>query len=552
MKKAIEEVEFFLQKHKIEAPIEFPPNPEMGDLAFPCFSSAKKESKNPAVVAKELAEKFKPNKIVEKAQAFGPYVNFFVNRKHLAEEIFAEIIEKKDNYGKKDKNNMTVVIEYSSPNIAKPFHVGHLRPTNIGDALYKIYKFLGYEVIGENYVGDYGTQFGSILAAYKKWGDEKELEKEPVKYLLELYIKFNKELESNPDLQEEAREWFKKLEENDEEAVKLWELFREISLQEFRKMYGILDVSFDTYHGEAFYNRMMSKTIEELKQKQLLVLDQGAMIVKLDEFNMPPAIILKSNGTSTYALRDVTAAIYRLTTYKPEKILYCVGNEQKLHMEQFYKIVELMGYGKKCEHVGNGLIRFSEGKMSTRKGQILYLQELLDTAIALALKKIEEKNPELKEKQSTAEKVGIGAVKFWDLSADRIKDVIFDWDRLLDFEGDTGPYIHYTYARACSILRKTELRKVEHYDDFANLLQFQVIKKLSLFQNVLEDTIKHNKPHILTTYMIELARLFNEFYQKERVLGHPEEKARLLIVEGVRQVLGNGMALIGMHPVDEM
>ncbi|MEM3127087.1 MAG: arginine--tRNA ligase, partial [Candidatus Woesearchaeota archaeon] len=478
--------------------------------------------------------------------------NFFINKKEFSKETFAEILEKKDSYGKKQKNNLTIVIDYSAPNIAKPFGIGHLRSTVIGAALYNIYRFLGYEVVGENYIGDYGTQFGAVITAYKKWGDEKKLEKNGVSYLLELYVRFNSEVKKNPELQEEAKTWFKKLEDNNEEAVKLWELFREISLQEFKKVYAFLDVSFDTYHGESFYNRMMEKTLEELKQKQLLVEDKGAMVVKLDEFNMPPSIMLKSDGASTYDLRDLTAAIYRIKTYKPEKILYVVGQEQKLHFSQIFKVLELLGYGVKCEHVPFGLIRFLEGKMSTRKGNIIFLEEVLNTAIGLALKKIQEKNPDLKEKQSTAEKVGIGAIKFFDLSNDRVKDVLFDWERMLDFEGDTGPYIHYTYARACNILAKTELRKVEHYDDFTKTLQFEIVKKLSLFEKVLDDTISSNKPHILTTYMIDLAQLFNEFYQKERVLGSAEEKERLLIVEATRQVLGNGMKLLGMKPVEEM
>lgn len=552
MRKAEEEVIFFLKKHKAEnIVLEYPPS-ELGDLAFPCFSLAKKEGKAPAIIAQELASKFKYNKIIEKAEAKGPYINFFINRKEFSREIFSEILEKKDNYGKKAKNNMSVVIDYSAPNIAKPFGIGHLRSTVIGAALYNIYRFLGYEVVGENYLGDYGTQFGAVIAAYKKWGEEKKLEDKGVNYLLELYTKFHQEEEKDPSLHEEAKLWFKKLEEGDEEATKLWELFRQISLDEFKRVYGILDVSFDTYHGESFYNRLMEKTVEELKEKKLLVEDQGAMIVKLDEFNMPPAIILKSDGSSTYHLRDITAAIYRLKTYKPEKILYVVGSDQSLHFNQVFKVVELMGYGNKCEHLSFGLIRFPEGKMSTRKGNIIFLEEVLNTAIGLALKKIEEKNPDLKEKKSTAEKVGIGAIKFFDLSNDRVKDVLFDWDRMLDFEGDTGPYIHYTYARACSILAKTELKKTEHYDDFAKTLQFEIVKKLSLFEKVLEDTIKSNKPHILTTYMIDLARLFNEFYQKERVLGSPEEKERLLIVEATRQVLGISMQLLGMKPVEEM
>jgi arginyl-tRNA synthetase len=454
------------------------------------------------------------------------------------------------NIGKSKK----IVLEFSSPNIAKPFGVGHLRSTVIGNSLAKVFKILNYKVISVNHLGDWGTQFGKLIVAYKKWGKEKELEKDPIKYLLKLYVKFHKELEKNKELQEQARTEFKKLEENNEQSIKLWELFRELSLEEFHRIYGILDVEFDSYHGESFYNNKMKAAIRKLEKKVKTEISEKALVVSLKKHNMPPLILIKSNKSSTYHTRDLAAAFYRLETYKPYKVLYTVGSEHKLHFEQLFLVLNKYGIKDKLEHIDFGLFKFPEGKMSTRKGNVIFLEEVLNKSIKLASKIIEKKNPKLKNKQEVAKQVGVGAIIFSDLSNDRIKNIDFDWDRMLSFEGETAPYLQYTHARASSILRKANQGVSTKELTYGLNEEKEILKLLNKYKETIVKTAKTYKPHHIANYLITLAQAFNEFYHKCPVITEKTSimKSRLLLVDCVRQTLKNGLGLLGIRAPEEM
>ncbi|MEW5896240.1 MAG: arginine--tRNA ligase [Nanoarchaeota archaeon] len=552
-----------IKKEEAAALITIPPNAKMGDYAFPCF----KLGKNAPEEAEKLKEKIKLSEIklpefIFKIEANGPYLNFFIKPSVIAKEILQEIYRQQKHYGRQDLGKgKKIIVEFSSPNIAKPFGIGHLRSTVIGNCLYKIYSFLGYKTIGVNHLGDWGTQFGKLIVAYKKWGEEKELETGSIKYLLKLYVKFHQEAEKDDSLNEEARTAFKKLEDGDKEAVALWEIFRELSLEEFKRIYHLLDVEFDSYHGEAFYNNVLNKTTEDLQKKVKTETSEGALVVNLEKYNLPPLILRKSDGASTYQTRDIAAAFYRLQKYRPEKIIYVVGSEQKLHFQQLFKVLELAGVDKsKLVHVDFGLFHFPEGKMSTRKGNVIFLEEVLDKAISLAEKIIEEKNPELGNKKERAKTVGIGAVIFSDLSNDRIRNIDFDWNKMLSFEGETGPYLQYTHARACSILRKAHnehnLSVSPHvnYETFNLAEEIAVVKQLYAFPEIIVQTALTYKPHLLAHYLISLAQSFNEFYHKCPVISGQKQimKARLLLVDCVRQVLENGLNLLGIKAPEEM
>lgn len=552
-----EEIKKLLKDYSKDVVLEVPPDPKLGDYAFPCFSLAKSMKKSPVEIAKEIASKLKPSKSIEKIQAVGPYVNFFINNAKRAETILNDILKKKEKYGSstlgKGKN---AVIDFSAPNIAKPFGIGHLRSTVIGNALYKILSFLGYKCIGVNHLGDWGTQFGKLIVAYKKWGKEKELEKEPIKYLYNLYVKFHKEAEKNEKFNDDARTWFKKLEDGDSEATELWELFKQVSLDEFKKYYDKLEIKFDSYAGESFYNKMLDKTVKEVKSKVKTEISEDALIVNLEEYKMPPLILKKKDKATTYATRDLAAAFYRLKEYKPVKILYVVGTPQQLHFNQLFKVLELMGKKRELfEHVNFGMISFKEGKMSTRIGNIILLEEVIDKATSLAKKIIEEKNPKLEKKERVAEQVGIGAIIFGDLRNDRIKDVIFDWDKVLSFEGETAPYVQYTHARCCSVTRKA--KKMPETVDFNFLKEeeeFAVVRLLERFSKIVEDSAAHYKLHILAGYLIELAQTFNNFYQKHTIISMEEgyTEARLVLTNSVKTVLKTGLGLLGIQSPEEM
>lgn len=552
-----EEIKRLLKSCSKEIILEIPPDPELGDYAFPCFALAKTTKKNPAEIARGIAAELKPTETIEKIQAAGPYVNFFINNAKRAETVFSNIQKKKDRYGSSTAGKgKSIVIDFSHPNIAKPFGIGHLRSTVIGNSLYKMLSFLGYKCIGVNHLGDWGTQFGKLIVAYKRWGKEKKLEKEPIKYLYDLYVRFHKEAEKDEKLNDEARAWFKKLEGGDREAAELWEIFKQVSLDEFKRYYGKLEINFDSYAGESFYNRMLDKTVKEVRSKTKTEVSEEALIVNLEEYKMPPLILKKRDEASTYATRDLAAALYRLREYKPVKILYVVGTPQQLHFQQVFKVLELMGKKRGLfEHINFGMISFKEGKMSTRAGNIIFLEEVLDKAVSMAKKIIEEKNPKLEKKERVAEQVGIGAIIFGDVRNDRIKDVVFDWDKVLSFEGETAPYVQYTHARCCSVLRKA--RKIPETADFSFLKEkeeFSVVRILEMFPKIIEDSAAHYKPHILAGYLIELAQIFNNFYHKHTIIQMDKdyEKPRLLLASCVKTVLKTGLGLLGVQAPEEM
>lgn len=542
----------------LENMVSVPPDPKLGDYAFPCF----KQGGNPKEAAEKLKKKIKLPEFIEKTEVAGPYLNFFLNPLFLSQETLTRIFNEKKDFGKQNYGHRKIIVfDFSSPNIAKPFGIGHLRSTVIGSCLYKVYSALGYKSIGVNHLGDWGTQFGKLIVAYKKWGDEKELENNPIKYLLKLYVKFHEEAEKNPKLDDQARAEFKKLEGGDKKSLALWECFKELSIKEFKDIYQLLGVEFDHYCGEAFYNDKIEETIKKIQKKIPTEMSDGALIVNLEKEKLPPVLLRKSNESSTYHTRDLAAALYRLGEYKAEKLVYVVGSEQKMHFQQLFSVLHKFGFPKeKFVHVDFGLFRFPEGKMSTRKGKVIFLEEVLDKAIEMAEKIIEEKNPDLKNKKEIAKIVGIGAIIFGDLGNDRIKDVEFDWNRILSFEGETAPYLQYTHARACSILRKAKEDKkagISPKVDFETLSSAEelvLIKKLSEFPEILVKVAHTYKPHHLAGYLIVLAQAFNAFYHQHPVITeHPEiMKARLLLVDSVRQVLENGLRLMGIRAPDEM
>ncbi len=545
-----------LEQKDVALLLSVPPDPKLGDFAFPCF----KLGGNPKEAAESLKEKITLPEFVEKCNVAGPYLNFYINKSILAQTILTQVQTQKEKYGtQKIGEGKTIVIDYSAPNIAKPFSVGHLRSTIIGQCLYNVHKALGYNVVGVNHLGDWGTQFGKLIVAFKKWGNRKELTKDPIKYLLKLYVQFHKEAEEDGGLVDDARLAFKKLEEGDTEILELWREFKDVSLEEFKRIYTILDINFDSWNGEAFYNDKMPAAIEKFRSKNLLKKSEGAEIIDLEEFKMPPILVLKSNRATTYHTRDFATAFYRINEYNPAKILYVVGSEQKLHFRQLFKAMELVGIDKDLFiHVDFGLFRFEEGKMSTRKGRVIFLEDVLTKAIDLAAKAIEEKNPDLANKKDVAQMVGVGAIIFSDLHSDRIRNIEFNWERMLSFEGDTGPYLQYTYARASSILRKASRESIDPSTvDFTLLsseIEKAVILQLAAFLQVLEKVAQDYKPHHLANYLIELAQKFNEFYHSQQVLSEDlaKTKARLLLVECSRQVIKNGLTLLSMKAPEEM
>jgi arginyl-tRNA synthetase len=565
MNKFVKEIIKLLRKEieldsiEIERIMEVPPEEKFGDYAFPCFALSKIKKKSPDKIAQELAEKIKPTELLEEIFCLGPYLNFKVNRVKFAEEVLNLIFREKENFGSdiigKDK---TIIIDFSSPNIAKPFGIGHLRTTVMGNSLYKIFQKLGHTCVGINHLGDWGTQFGKLIVAYKKWGDEEKLAQEPILTLFDLYVKFHQEAEKNPELEEEARGWFKKLEDGDKEALSLWESFKKYSLDEFERIYKMLDIKFDAYTGESFYNRLMEKTIEELKQKGLAEISQDALIVNLEKFNLPPCLLKRKDEATLYATRDVTAAIYRYETYNFHKNLYVVNIAQKLHFQQVFKVLELMGYtwAGDCVHVDFGWVKFEDEMMSTRRGNIIFLEDVLQKSIELALKIIQEKNPDLEDKEKIAFDVGIGAVIFADLSTRRNKDINFVWEEVLNFDGDSGPYLQYSQARLCSLLRKFE-KPIKSEIDFSvfNLEEeHSLIKKLADFPAQVKKSAEAYEPAIICSYLLDLASLFNRYYQKQRIIVENQKatEARILLVFGVKTVMKEGLKLLGIKTPERM
>ncbi len=543
---------------EIEEMIEKPKN-EMGDYAFPTFKFSKTYRKSPVKIAEEFLEKLETDEVFEKIEAKSGYVNFFVNRFLLIGETIRETFEKDEEFGNSDiGRGKNVVVEYSSTNIAKPFHIGHLRSTVIGDALYNIYKALGYNVIGINHLGDYGTQFGMLIAAYKLWGDRAEIEKDPINQFLELYVRFNKLQEEEPEKRELAREWFKKLEEGEEEAVELWKWMRDLSLKEFNRVYDMLGITFDSYAGEAFYSDKMPAVIDELHEKNLLKKDEGAEIADLEPYGLTPLIVIKSNGTTTYATRDMATAKYRKQTYDFYKCIYVVGSEQILHFKQWKKVMELAGYPwvEDCIHVNFGLISLEDASLSTRKGKVLFLEDVLNQAVEKTKRIIEERNPKLPNKEEVAKQVGIGAVKFQELFNQRIKDYVFSWDRTLSFDGETGPYTQYTYARISSLLDKGSFSKENEYDEKLLTLpeEAEIAKAVYNFPQVILDAQKSNEAFYVTRATVEIAKLFNKYYNSQPILVEDEKvkNARLALCHCVKVAIKKGLTLLGISCPERM
>ncbi len=550
-----------LKKEEIIELIEIPARVEMGDYAFPCFRLAKIYRKAPVKIAQEIVQKIPASKGIKKVEAVSGYINFFMNPAPFVTQVLINVLEQKEKYGSstigKGKN---IVIDYSAPNIAKPFHIGHLRSTVIGNALYHIHKFLGYHCVGINHLGDWGTQFGKLIVAYKNWGSKKEIEEKGIPELNRLYVKFHSEAEENPELDDEARNWFTKMEQGDQEALDLWKWFKEISLKEFERVYHLLDVSFDSYAGESFYNDKMEPIIQELREKNLLEKSEGAEIVDLSEENMPPCLITKKDGSTLYATRDITAAIYRKKTYDFSRCIYITALEQNLHFAQWFKVIEKMGYDwySQLVHVPFGMVSMETGKLSTRKGNVILLEDILNEAIEKTKEIIEEKNPELEDKEEIAKAVGIGAIVFNDLYNNRIKDVIFSWDKMLNFDGETGPYVQYTHARACSVLKKSGLEAQEYKDLSFELLDdeasIQVCKVLEGFPKVIQEAANKLEPSLISRRIMDLAQSFNKFYHECPILTAEEEtkKARVALVKAVQVVLCSGLGLLGIHAPERM
>lgn len=548
-----------LTLEEIVALIEVPPNKEMGDYAFPCFKLAKVFRKAPNMIAADLAENIEAKGEISKMMPLGGYVNFFVNKSQLAESVIKDVLTKKENYGHSNLGqDKSVVIDFSSPNIAKPFHIGHIRTTVIGNALYKIYDSQGYNVIRVNHLGDYGTQFGKLIVAFKLWGNKEAVEANPIPELLKLYIQFHDEAEKKPEMEDEARAWFTKLENGDEEAKSLWQWFRDESLKEFARVYDLLDIEFDSYAGESFYSDKMDTVIEQIKEKGLLKQSQGTNIVDLEEYNMPPALITKNDGSTLYMTRDLAAAIYRKNTYDFEKCIYVVGSQQSLHFQQLFKVLELMGFewSKDLVHTPFGMVALEEGTMSTRKGRVVFLEDVLKQAIEKTKETVLSKNPNAKNVDEISKQVGVGAVVFQELSNSRIKDYTFSWERTLSFEGETGPYVQYTHARCCAVLRKAneEVTSDINYELLSDGDAAEVLKVIGSFNKAIVSAMRRNEPHIVTRFVLDLAQAFNKFYHDSPIIVEDAEirKARLALVAATRQTLENGLAILGMHAPERM
>ncbi|MEY2196349.1 arginine--tRNA ligase [Neobacillus sp. BF23-41] len=546
-----------ISQTNLELMIEKPKNQELGDLAFPCFTLAKLKRKSPNLIAEELSKKIN-SPIFEKVEVVGAYLNFFLNKKTASEKVVNEIISQKGKYGALTfGNGGAVTIDMSSPNIAKPFSMGHLRSTVIGNSLALIVEKCGYKPIKINHLGDWGTQFGKLITAYQLWGDAEKVKQNPIKELLTLYIKFHKEAGTNPSLEDQGRSWFKRLEDGDEQALKLWKWFRDESLKEFSRIYQLMNVEFDSYAGEAFYNDKMERVVKLLEEKQLLVESEQAQVVELTEEQLPPCLIKKSDGATLYATRDLAAALYRQEEYQFVQSLYVVGHEQSLHFKQLMAVLAKMGYdwSKQMHHIPFGLMLKDGKKMSTRKGKVVLLEEVLNESIAMARHNIEVKNPNLTNKEDVAKQVGVGAVIFHDLKNNRMNDIEFSLEEMLRFEGETGPYVQYTYARACSILRKANVHAEIGALTYENTWEkeWKVTSLLMEFPPAIKRACINFDPSQVAKYIIDLAQAFNKYYAEVKILEDtPEQQARLALVYAVTEVLKEGLRLLGLEAPVEM
>lgn len=535
--------------------IEIPPERKLGDFAFPCFKLAKVLRRAPQQIAADLSAQL-PTDHFEKIQAVGPYINFFVCRDSYASDTVTKVLEQGEKYGGGDEGKgKTVCIDYSSINIAKRFHIGHLSTTMIGNALYKIYSFRGYDCVGINHLGDWGTQFGKMIAGYLRWGDEKTVEEKGVDELVRLYVMADKE----ESMQDEGREWFRKIEEGDPTALSIFHKFKELTLRDAERVYDLLGVKFDSYAGESFYNDKMQRVIDELEARNLLTESEGARVVMLDEENMPPCLIVKKDGATLYATRDIAAALYRRDTYNFDKCLYVVAYQQDLHFRQFFKVLEKMGYDwakTDMEHVSFGMVSYEGQTLSTRKGHVVYLEDLLNRSVEKARAIIDEKSPDLENKDEVARTVGIGSVVFFTLLNSRIKDIDFWWDRALNFDGETGPYTQYTHARCCSVMAKADIA-LEGETDWSALANEEaqvVITSLANWPDTVGEALRRNEPSLITRHVVALAQEYNRYYFAHRILEGDEaaDRARLKLTEAVRTVIKTGLGLIGVDAPSRM
>ena len=551
-----------LTKEDLKDYIEIPKDTKMGDYALPCFKLAKEMKKSPVIIANEIKEKIEmPNQYISKIEAVNGFLNIFINNEMLIENVLDEMESKKENYGSSNiGNGKNIIVEYSSPNIAKPFHVGHLRTTVIGRALYNMYKFLGYNTIGINHLGDWGTQFGKLIEGYKRFGNEYNLEENPIDKLTEIYVRINELCKEDESVLDDCRNNFKKLEDGDKYCIQIWQKFKDLSLKEFQRIYDVLGIHFDSNNGESFYSDKMQEVVDILRKNNKLVESQGAEIVDLEYKNMPPLMVTKSNGSTTYATRDLAAILYRARTYDFDKCIYVVAYEQNLHFKQAFEVAKFLDLDEKYTngliHVPYGMVRLKTGKMSTREGTLIKLEDILKEAVTRAKAIIEEKNPNIEGKEDIAKKVGIGAVIFNDLSNNIIKDEVFDWDIMLNFQGETGPYIQYMYVRTKSILEKENYTMNKELVDISELEEhgIELIKQIYSFNDIVKQAVDKNEPSIISRYLIDVAKLYSSFYNDNKIIVEDEKikNTRLCLTYMVGNVLKIGTGLLGMEMPDRM
>lgn len=548
-----------IDEAELSSYIEIPPDRSMGDYAFPCFRLAKAMRKAPPAIAEELRAGITLPSSITKAEVKGGYLNFFEDRAGAASATIKRVLAEGENYGHSDEGSgKNVCVEFSSINIAKPFHIGHLPSTAIGNSLNRIYKALGYNTIAINHLGDWGTQFGKMIVAYKKWGGGKPIEESTVRELVKLYVRFHEEAEKDESLNDEARAWFRRIEQGDSEAVDLWQRMKTLTLKEVGEVYKLLGVEFDSYAGESFYEDKMQAVIDELDAKGLLKTDKGAKIVDLSEYNMPPCIIVKSDGATLYATRDLAAAIYRKKTYDFVKSVYVVAYQQNLHFQQFFKVLELMGYDwvKDCVHVNFGMVSMEEGTLSTRHGNVVYLEDVLNASIEKTLEIIKEKSPDLEDKEAAARAVGVGAVVWGILYNSRIKDTSFSWKKMLNFDGETGPYAQYTHARCCSVLRKAG--GYDEADIDCTLLSGEaetaLVKAIAAFPDTVKAAAEKYEPYLIARAAIEICSRFNKFYYDCRIMDDDMHirNARLALTDAARICIKNALYLVGLEAPERM
>ena len=549
-----------LEKEEIASALEIPKKSDMGDFAFPCFKLARVYRKAPNMIAEDLTKKIleKNYDIFSKVENVGGYINFFFAKEEFAKQLVKTIGV--EDFGASDEGEgKTICIDYSSPNVAKNFHVGHLRTTIIGNSLYKIYSKLGYHVERINHLGDWGTQFGKLIVAYKRWGSKEAVEKNGIAELMKIYVKFHQEAEKDDSLNDEARAWFVKMEQGDEEALSIWQWFKDISLVEYKRIYKLLGMEFDHYTGESFYRDKTQAVVDELNEKHLLVESDGAHIVPLDDYNMAPCLITKKDGSSIYATRDLAALFYRKKTYHFDKCIYVTGLEQKLHFAQVFKVIELLGYDwyDQLVHVPYGLVSMEGGKLSTRSGNVIYAEEILHESIQKIYEIIEEKNPDLEDKETVARQVGIGAILFNDLYNQRIKDVVFNWDKILNFDGETGPYVQYTYARCASVMRKAGDVTIPEEIDYSVLtddVTMNLLKDITRFPELIKDAADKYEPFMISRFAVSVAQHFNKFYHDCQINVEDEnvKMARLKVVSITMRVIKDALALLGIECPEQM